>query len=117
MHGLSSDIDLSSFAGVRVEQICFGENEIIIRFSREHALTIESAVEVCVSHGCVRCSSSRAAMLHLGALFGKVVLSAKSVDEKHLRVEFECSVTITCEDSNDAYESYSIKMGERILIV
>ena len=118
MFGLPKDFNASVFVGQELIQICFTANTIHLTFDREVTITLLSSfVE---KHGLNEMSRRETVPVlssGLMRLIGQKVSSASSESDGTLTLEFEDGNTLICLDDSPSYESYSIRVGDKEIIV
>ena|SRR6266851_6360151 len=118
MYGLPVDFNSEFLVGRVLEQVCFNENQISLRFDADVGITIEGAYayqdtplaeDAPTMHA--PASSSR-----LMQLLGHSVSRAEGTPEGTLSLFFENGHALRCFDT-PGYESYQIRLGDRVIIV
>jgi hypothetical protein len=118
MYGLTEDFDPTVFLGCQLTQICFTQNTIHFDFSGDVSVTLESSFLYCsdaddsVCRQIVPVSSSN--LMHL---LGSSVDSATAEPDGTLLLGFGEGRTLAFLDDSKEYESYSIRIGTRVIIV
>jgi hypothetical protein len=120
MNGLPTTTDVSFFAGQRLIQGCFGQNDLILNFDEtEHISIVVTSSIGCIDSGGVsrRVVDFKTEAPFLLDLLGIPVLSAEVRPAGTLRVYFEGGSQIEIYDDSDQFESYVIShSGERIVV-
>lgn len=118
MNGIPEKIDATLLLGANLIQVCIGENEVILRFDNETAVTLECEVGVTVG-GAAPKRSSRSVSTGTAVLplLGAKVVEITRKSSADLAIRFERDTVVTLHDSNARYESFSIINGSRQLIV
>jgi len=118
MYGLPATFDASEFIGKELLQICFTANTINLSFEDDIAITILGSFVYQTS------ANTRAekqilpvASSSLMCLAGKLVRLAEAQRDGTLTLCFDNNHILTILDDSKAYESYSIRVGGREIIV
>jgi Family of unknown function (DUF6188) len=113
MNGLPDNFDASPFVSQTLEAVSFGQYQVALRFTNNIVINVES-------HFSVNDSKSMGLRDVLASLYDLINLSveaASSLSSGTLRLTFENQTTLDILDSNDRYESYSIALADKELIV
>lgn len=119
MYELPPVEQLEFFVGRVLQQVCVGENEVILHFDADVSLTIEGAVSV----GPLRekiSSTDRPRIVapKLLRLLGRAVSAVDVQDRSTLVLEFAGEDKVLISDSNGpSYESYQIRHGNVLHVV
>jgi hypothetical protein len=112
VRGLRKDEDLTFIVGRTLEQVCFGQFQISLRFNDEVTVDVESSIMV----GGTEVTTSTSARLL--AFLGGIVAAVSVVGEGDLDLSFEGRrERLLIRDSNRDYESYSITFPGRTIVV
>jgi hypothetical protein len=130
MYGLPRDIDLGFFKGKTLLQACFGAHDLILYFEGEVKLeggiNLEGEVSVTVTSllGCQdsggriqKYDDFRIAVPAVLALLNQTVLTAEGDEEGTLTLKFDGNGILAIYDDSKEFESYTIKCGERLIVV
>jgi len=118
MYGLPATFDASEFTGKELLQVCFTANTISLSFEDDIAITImgsfiyHAGADTKAEKQMVPVSSSI-----LMCLAGKQVRLAEAERDGTLTLYFDNNHILTILDDSKAYESYSIRIGAREIIV
>ena len=116
MNGLPEDFDASFLVGAILVQVCVGLHEVILRFVADIDITIECDVDVTTGTGSVALAlAPEIGSAFIGALHQRVA-AARGSPEGDLAIELG-DVRFTLHDSSDAYESYHVRHGDRLVVV
>lgn len=118
MYRLPNDFDFSVFVGKTLEMVCVTANTICLHFGADVSITIEAEYSV---SGAAEQRPRKAVVPE----FDPVVLSliehsvtvASGTPEGTLILEFDMGAILRCYDPTELYEAYSIRMGDRTVIV
>jgi hypothetical protein len=118
MHGLPHDFDASIFVGHELIQVSFTINTTHIVFDGTISVTLlSSAASGEVPNIAVDGGRTSAASLDVIRLIGKQVASATAESEGTLNIIFQGGTVVTFLDDSRQYESYSIQIGDKEIIV
>jgi hypothetical protein len=118
MYGLPKDFDASIFVGHELTQICFTANTIDFAFGDDIAITLTSSFKhSSATNDWEHTESVPVSSSTLMRLIGKRVTSADAVKDGTLTLSFETKERLTFLDDSRDYESYSIRIGEKEIIV
>jgi hypothetical protein len=112
MYGLPEDVDLSFLVDREIVQVCVGKFQAIVNCDNDIALSIEGDFLVNGTHH----GPGIEAGAVLVRLVGRVVVSAKSVEGRHLDIGLDDGSSLTVLDSSECYESFTIS-GHGVTIV
>ena len=118
MYGLPADSDCGFFVGRVLEQVCFNENQISLRFDSDVGITIEGAyayqdTAVAEDASTLHVPASSSSLMQL---LGHSVSRVESTREGTLSLVFDNGHGLRCFDTPH-YESYQIRHGARVIIV
>jgi hypothetical protein len=118
MHRLPPDLDLSFFHGKTLLQVCIGQNEMILRFDGDVAVTVTSRIGFTDTRELRDTYEDFAKAAHavLGLLHD-VILQARGDSEGTLSLVFRSNKTLEFYDTSDRYESYLIQASGRTIAV
>ena len=116
MYGLPADFDGGFFVGRVLEQVCFNENQISLRFDSDVGITIEGAyayqdTPVAEDARTLHVPASSSSLMQL---LGHSVSRVENTREGTLSLFFDNA--LRCFDTPH-YESYQIRHGARVIIV
>ena len=118
MYGLPKDFNASIFVEHELVQICFTINTIHLYFDGEVSVTLLASFAY--SPTLNEASSIETVPVlssSLMQLIGKKVGSATAKVDGTLTIVFQDGASLVCLDDSLDYESYSIRIGEREIIV
>ncbi|MEN4473138.1 hypothetical protein [Mycolicibacterium cosmeticum] len=129
MFGISPDENFDFLIGKLLQQICFGENELVLRFDDptidltvvsdvpQIVCVIEADIEV-ITHarGSRLAESALSLAADLVNLLGKHILDVET-RPRALSLKFDNEYTLVLHDSEEHYESFNIQYGERTIVV
>lgn len=110
MNGLPPTIDLGFFYGRRLDQLALGEHHARLNFDADVTIDVEGELSLDGERFSVRDAH------HLHVLLGLVVRGASKIGDGDLSLDFGAH-HIEVHDSNEAYESYSIRTRELLVVV
>jgi hypothetical protein len=118
MYGLPKDINLHFLEGQELGQVCVGMHEVILNFSRNTGITIQSKF----SSSADGSSSGNNTGLPLSAssllrFVGSVVTSIHAETDGTLKLQFSNGLDLTIFDDDPHYESYVINHNGAIVVV
>jgi hypothetical protein len=123
MYGLPPNIDLSFLKGQTLVQVCFGEHSVVLNFSAGTSglpvsISVQSAVELSLPEGGQhRWEDFRQGAGFLMALISNTVAAATGTTDGTVTLEFNEGGVLRLYDNSKHYESYSIRHGEKIIVV
>lgn len=119
MYGLPSDVDLTFFSGARLLQVCIGENEVILNLHPGISVMIASAVRLSTPDGAEQSGEdARKAGTMLLPYLGNVIREATGAPDGTLEISWaESGHVLEIFDSWREFESYTIRAGERLIVV
>jgi Family of unknown function (DUF6188) len=116
-YGLPKDLDLTFLKDAILIQVCFGRNEVILRFDREISITIESTFRVQDSDGIESFfDTSLPAAKSLVSLISDAVVGVGGDCNRSLLLKFSSGSSLEVYDSSQEFESYQIQVGEDIYV-
>lgn len=118
MYGLPLNVDLNFFRGKKLQQVCIGANEIILKFDDYISITIMSPI-ACMFAGAEsqQYDDYRSAAGALVVFLQDVVSSAKGGISGTLTLEFLGGGRLDIYDDSTQYESYIIKNADKLIVV
>ena len=118
MYRLPPDVDLSFFHGKTLLQICIGANEVIFNFDGCISVTVMSQLECHFADGAREVYEDfRAAAALIVKFIGTDVKTARGNQLGTLTLEFEGGGSLSIFDDSDQFESYTIKNGNKLIVV
>ena len=117
MYGLPDNLDLTPFAGVRLDSITFAEYTVHLAFEKDLAITIE-AFYVYNSSPCANVDQGRPIEhSRLLELVGLSLRCATRDGRDTLSLHFDDNKVLTIFDKSVQYESFIIAIGNQRIIV
>ena len=113
MYGLEKTIDLSFLAKRRLEQIRIGEYQIELCFDSGIAIAVQGAV----TYEGERREDLPSVGKELVNILGGEVVKAERVGRGDLRIVFSSGRSVIIHDSNESYESYTIRGPDCLIVV
>jgi hypothetical protein len=118
VYKLPQDFDGNDFVGQTLSEMTFTPNTVSFIFGPGLVITTLSVY----SYRLAENEESRVEQVPMSCtkvlgLIGKVVMRVSIIDERNLRLTFIGGGELNYIDDSDAYESYSIKIGDRELTV
>ncbi len=117
MYGLRQDLDLLPFEGLRLVQVCIGENETIFNFDDEVSVNVSSDFRIGTSNGGNLFRTSVSAAAPAASLLGKAVKQAAHTAEGTLTLTFADESVLEIYESSRDYESYQLRISGSIYVV
>jgi hypothetical protein len=119
MYGLPNDFDPSVFIGMELIQICFSANQLTIYFNDELSITVQSSLcfERSGTNYEPKIMSIPICESDLMVAIGDQVVQAAGNTEGTLCLTFAGGHQITVFDDSESYESYQIRVRDRMIIV
>ncbi len=117
MHGLPKDVDLSFLADAELLQVCFGSNEVILKFDKEISITVESRFRVRIDECEEDYDDASPSAALLVRFLSSSITEVVGQEDGTLHLEFSQGGTIEIYDSSQEYESYQIRHGAKIHVV
>lgn len=118
MNGIPKDIDKTLLLGATLTQVCVGQNEVILHFSNDTSVTIESELGVGVADNpTLWTAEATQSGVSLIALLGADVTHVEVLSSTQLEIRLHPDARIILCDSSPHYESFSIQNGARRIIV
>ncbi|MCV7358800.1 hypothetical protein [Mycolicibacterium fluoranthenivorans] len=118
MYGISPEENFDFLDRKLLQQMCFGENELILRFDDPTiSIVIMADIEI-VTHirGRRLAEDPRSLASDLVDFLGKTITDIKST-QRALFLVFDDEYTLILHDSDENYECFTIKNGDRIIVV
>jgi hypothetical protein len=118
MYGLPKDFSALIFVGQELVEICFTVNTAHLVFDGEVSITLLSSyVYTSSSNNVSRKETVPVLSSSLMHLIGKKVSSATAKTDGTLTLMFEDGASLILLDDSRDYESYSIRIGDREIVV
>jgi len=118
MYGLPQDFDTSVFVGKSLQLVSFTANTIHLAFDDEVSITVESSFAHDLGQtGPPTVETVPVRESRLMQLVERTVVRAEARDRGTLVLYFDNGQTFFCFDDLPQYESYSITLGDRQIIV
>ena len=118
MYGLQQDFDATIFVGQELIQICFSANTVDFTFSGDILITLESSfIYRSTPTGADHREAVPVSSSDLMHLIGHKIDSATATSDGTLALIFDNGHALTFLDDSTDYESYSIRIGQREIIV
>ncbi len=113
MYGLPKDFDGSFLLGRTLEMVCFTENQVCLHFGAETMIGIVSAFS---------CNDEQVVNVpvfgsNLMGLLGSSVRAAQGDESGTLSLTFDDGQTLKVYDDTEQYECYTIRYGDKVIIV
>lgn len=129
MFGISPDENFDFLVGKLLQQMCFGENEIVLHFDDPEVdlvefpnapkimCIVEADIEIVTRlRGRRRAEDARSLAGDLVDLLGKRIIGT-SFAHRSLSLVFDNEYTLVLHDSEEHYESFNIRYGDRVIVV
>jgi hypothetical protein len=120
MYGFSPELDTNLFRNQRLNQVCFGQNDLILHFDEaiELGFTITSSIGTGkFSEEKFRSNDFKQHATTLLECLDKLTTSAEVVGEKALRIGFSNGYILEIYDDSDQYESLVICYSGKTIVV
>jgi hypothetical protein len=117
MNGLPRNFDYAVFVGRSVELICFNETQIYLHFDQDITVTIEGEYAIQKRTMPASIIATPALDPQLASLIASRVKTSWAEGSGTLVLAFENELTLRCFDSFPNYESYQIKICDRVYII
>jgi hypothetical protein len=118
MHRLPNNIDLSFLVNKELFSVSIGAHELILNFGDTTSINVSSRIGWTANNGnhdtYEDFSKAAAAVL---TLLHDIVVSVKGDTDGTLVLNFRSGVKLEFYDTQDRYESYVIKNGDKIIAV
>lgn len=121
MYGLEKSVSLDFLRDLRLEQVCIGNFQVILRFDKETSISIEGSLEI--SDGDSKVSRNLHAdkpseTTELVALVGLMTANVANLGDGKVRLHFSNGALLTLFDSKKDFESYQISSAgiEEIIV-
>jgi hypothetical protein len=118
MYGLPADTDVSFLVGASLLQVCVGENEVIANLHSDMSLMIASTVRVSNRGGAIEAfADAKSLGAALLPLLGCVIREADGTSDGTLRLVWDDGTIVEIVDSWKEFESYTVRNGEKLIVV
>ncbi len=118
MYGLSPNIDLSFLSHQMLIQVCIGAHDLLLHFGADVSISVTSSVGCTDSSGTShKYADFRQAAAHVAALIDQTVVSVEGNESGTLTLGFDGGGVLVVFDDSKEYESYTIKHGDRVIVV
>jgi hypothetical protein len=109
MHGLPVSFDAGTFVGCELELVTFASNAIFMKLGDEHSVTILDQVRYRISAGAdLRNDVVPVVESGLPALLGRVIERAEMRPPGNIVFHFAGGGTVSIDDHDEHYESYTL---------
>lgn len=118
VYGISPDESFDFLDRKLLQQLCFGENELILHFDDPTiSIVVMADIEI-VSRvrGRRLAEDPRSLASDVVNFLGKTITDIKST-QRALFLVFDDEYTLILHDSDEHYECFTIKHGDRIIVV
>lgn len=116
MHGLHPETDFTKLVGQHLEQVCVGFYELILRFTGDCMINLSSEFELLVG-GRSWDGKYPLAANAFASLLGGAVKSVIVRDASCLAIQFDDGATLLLYDREKHYESFHVRLGDRVVAV
>lgn len=117
MYGLDKTINLNFLVQKRLDQVCIGLSNVILKFSDDVSISLESSIEITSGDSLISIAVGAAELVGaLTNLLGQSVESVVNEGNGNISLSFSSGVVIRILDDRESYESYEI-LGPGIHIV
>lgn len=109
MYRFSPDLDVSSFTGVELQQICVGKFDVQFRFSSGLCIAAQTTVRVAGNGWSLEWVEGNGwTSLEFQRLLNEQVTEAQVMNERLLELRFANGLVLQLSDDSDQYESTQI---------
>lgn len=115
MHGVKDSPQLRSLTGSLLQQICFGENEVILRF--DEGISINISVDIAIRSNNYRPAPGVFISSYLVGLLGKKISRVNILGSDTLELIFDGAESIRLTDESEHYESVIITLPTSTLVI
>lgn len=129
MFGISPDENFDFLNGKLLEQMCFGEHQVVLHFddpavdptvvpdAPKIMCVVEADIEIITRmRGRMLAEDARSLAGDLVNLLGKRIAGI-SFTHRSLSLTFDNEYTLVLHDSEERYESFNIQYGDRVIVV
>jgi hypothetical protein len=117
MNRISKTEDLSDLVGKIVEQVCFGPHQVILNLEDHCFISLEGAFSFAEKRDGIRSVKYMESADAFTKLIGHKIKSADVISEDALEIRFTNGQALQVFDSNERYESFQIKLSNRLIVV
>jgi len=118
MYGIPTDVDLSFFSNATLQQVCIGENEVILHFDSDIMVMVTSTICVTSADGLQTAfTDAKAGGATLLNLLGNAVRVAMAGTDGTLKLTWKGGDILEILDTWKEFESYTVRHGESLLVV
>jgi len=118
VYGLPADFEPALFLGRELEQVSFTANTVHLIFEGDASITILGTFEVRLVQGAASVRQTPPLeQSNLMGLVGRRVVSAHRAGAGTIALAFEEGGALLCLDESTQYESYTIRIGGREIVV
>jgi hypothetical protein len=118
MNGLPENVQLGFLVGQELIQVCAGRHEIQLHFDGGASISAEGVIVYVDSAGAeTRFDRPSPATPVLLELLNQTIEAARGTSDGTLHLRFEGGECLNVYDSNESYESYTIRHQGGIIVV
>lgn len=117
MHGIPSGYEAPFLRGVKLHQVCVGENEVILHFEMDTTLTVECPTRWRTGEDRREHLDPSAAAVDFVGLVGANVQDVFVLSPTELELAFANATSVVLIDDSDSYESFTVRHGDHLLVV
>jgi len=117
MHRLPANTNLSALTGKLVEQICIGRHQAIVHLEDDLYIAIEGDFSFASEVTAEKQVDYRSAAKSFADLLENRIVDAEVLHERAVVFKFSSGARLTAFDSSDQYESFQIKLPDRLIVV
>jgi Family of unknown function (DUF6188) len=117
MHRIAENTNLSALRGKLVEQICIGVHQVIVRLEDNLYVAIEGDFLFGKEAPPERQVDYRSAANDFANLLEDRIIDAEVIRDDAVVFNFSSGARLTVFDSSDQYESFQIKLPDRLVVV
>lgn len=116
MYGIPKDFPFEAVTKEVIVQICFGWNQIILRFDEVISISVECSIildeDVLNEHEDICRHAGR-----LLQLLHQKINSVTTDNDKDLKFTFDSGATLTLCDDSEHYESYIVDVADKKYVI
>lgn len=117
MYGLDPKTSLDFLIGATLQQVCFGQHQVILNFEADNSIAVESALAITAGSKEARFNDLLSSSSELLDLLGHSVEGASATREGTLSLAFSNGSELSIFDTSEQYESYQITFGGDQIVV
>jgi hypothetical protein len=118
MYGLPSDPAIDVLKGQSLIQVCFGENDLFLNFSRNVSFEVFSSIGLGVDPGAIsRSTDFLEVSQELLRLLSVLVSDVSWANDGTISITFETGYVVELYDDSEQFESYTIKRPGGVVVV